>query len=81
DLLAPQFILCLGATAAQALLQRTDSISRLRAKLHNYRGAKVVCTYHPSYILRSPEKARRPVWEDLLLLMGEMGIRPKNKQS
>ena len=49
-------------------------VGRLRGKLHYWRETPVVCTYHPSYVLRSPERARRPVWEDMQFLMAEMGI-------
>jgi uracil-DNA glycosylase family 4 len=71
--IAPQFLCCLGAVAAQNLLGSTASISRLRGRIHDYRGAKVVCTYHPAYLLRNPA-AKRDAWEDLKLLMREMGI-------
>jgi DNA polymerase len=72
-LIAPQFICCLGAVAAQNLLSSGESIGRLRGRVHEYRGAKVVCTYHPAYLLRNPA-AKRDAWEDLKLLMREMGI-------
>jgi DNA polymerase len=71
--IAPQFICCLGAVAAQNLLASTESIGRMRGRVHEYRGAKVVCTYHPAYLLRNPA-AKRDTWEDLKLLMREMGL-------
>lgn len=71
--LSPQFICCLGAVAAQNLLGSTESIGRLRGRVHEYRGAKVVCTYHPAYLLRNPA-AKRDTWEDLKLLIREMGL-------
>jgi uracil-DNA glycosylase len=73
DVLRPQFICCLGAVAAQNLLGTVESIGRLRGRVHEYRGVKVVCTYHPAYLLRNPA-AKRDTWEDLQLLMREMGI-------
>lgn len=73
DILRPQFICCLGAVAAQNLLGTVESIGRLRGRVHEYRGAKVVCTYHPAYLLRNPG-AKRDTWEDLQLLMREMGV-------
>jgi uracil-DNA glycosylase len=73
EVLRPPFICCLGAVAAQNLLGTTESIGRLRGRVHEYRGAKVVCTYHPAYLLRNPA-AKRDTWEDLKLLMREMGL-------
>ena len=73
ELIQPEYICCLGAVAAQNLLQTTVSISKLRGKVHNYRGIKVVCTYHPAYLLRNPA-AKKDCWEDMKGLMREMGI-------
>jgi DNA polymerase len=72
ELVAPEFICCLGAVAAQNLLGTAQSIGKLRGKIHAYRGAKVICTYHPAYLLRNPG-AKKDTWEDMKLLMGEMG--------
>jgi DNA polymerase len=72
-LVQPEFICCLGAIAAQNLLGTTQSIGKLRGLLHVYRGAKVVCTYHPAYLLRNPE-AKKDTWEDMKFLMREMGV-------
>lgn len=69
----PKFICCLGACAAQNLLGSTESISRLRGKVHSYQGIPVVCTYHPAYLLRTPA-AKRQTWEDLKRLMSLMGL-------
>lgn len=73
EIIRPEFICCLGAVAAQAILSSTLSIGRLRGNFHDYRGIPVVCTYHPSYLLRNPA-ARRDVWEDMKMLMQRMGI-------
>lgn len=73
ELIAPEFICCLGAVAAQNLLQTSESIGRLRGRVHTYRGIKVVCTYHPAYLLRNPS-AKRPCWEDMQMLMAQMGV-------
>jgi uracil-DNA glycosylase len=72
DLIRPEFICCLGAVAAQNLLNTTVSIGKLRGRLHEYRGAKVVCTYHPAFLLRSPG-FKKETWEDMKFLMREMG--------
>ena len=66
----PDFICALGTFAAQTLLQTTVSISRLRGRFHEYKGIKVMPTYHPAYLLRNPEK-KRDVWEDMKMLMKE----------
>ncbi|HEX3726446.1 MAG TPA: uracil-DNA glycosylase, partial [Pirellulales bacterium] len=71
--IAPRFICCLGAVAAQTLLETTMPISKMRGKFFDYRGIRVLCTYHPAYLLRNPA-AKREVWEDMKILMREMGI-------
>jgi len=73
ELIQPEFICCLGAVAAQSLLNTTASIGKLRKTVHAYRDAKVVCTYHPAYLLRNPA-AKKDAWEDMQLLMREMGL-------
>jgi DNA polymerase len=75
DALQPEYIVCLGASAAQALLETTDSIGKLRGRFHTYRGSKVVATYHPSYLLRNPP-ASKYVWEDMKMMLADMGIEP-----
>lgn len=63
-LLSPKAILCAGRTAAQALLNTTEGINRLRGKNYDYEGIPLVATYHPSALLRD-ETLKRPAWEDL----------------
>jgi DNA polymerase len=77
EIIAPEFICCLGAVAAQALLQTTDSVGKLRGRFHDYRNSKVVVTYHPAYLLRSPDQKRK-TWEDMKMLMRAMGIEIPN---
>ncbi|MEM8945271.1 MAG: uracil-DNA glycosylase [Planctomycetota bacterium] len=72
QLVDPEFICCMGAVAAQNLLSTTTPIGRLRGEVHDYRGIKVVCTYHPAYLLRNPS-AKKNTWEDMKMLMREMG--------
>ena len=64
DAVQPKVIVALGAFAVRTLLQREDAISRLRGRVFDYRGAKLVPTFHPAYLLRSPDK-KRDVWEDM----------------
>ena len=69
-----KFICALGSSAAQNLLQTTQSLGRLRGRFHDYRGIPVLVTYHPAFLLphRQPER-KRDVWEDMKLLMKRMG--------
>ncbi len=73
QVIAPQFICCLGTSAAQALLQTAEPIGKLRGRWFTYGTARVLCTYHPSYLLRNPS-AKRDVWDDMKRLMAEMGV-------
>ena len=73
DAVSPEFICTLGSVAARTLLGTTEYISKLRGRFHEYRGIKVMPTYHPAYLLRNPEK-KRDVWEDMKMLMKEMGL-------
>ena len=66
----PDFICALGKFAAQTLLGSEQAISRLRGRFHDYRGTRVLPTYHPAYLLRNPDK-KRDVWEDMKMLMQE----------
>jgi len=70
--LKPDFICALGTFAAQTLLETKKPISKLRSNFHNYNGIKVLPTYHPAYLLRNSDK-KRDVWEDMKMLMNEMG--------
>lgn len=63
-LLKPRAILAVGAVAARNLLQSDDAVGRLRGGQHEYNGVPVVVTYHPAYLLRSPEQKAK-AWQDL----------------
>jgi len=67
QLIDPAFIVCLGRTAAQALLGTSSSLSLLRGKVYDYAAAKVLVTYHPAALLRTPEY-KKDTWEDVKLL-------------
>ena len=73
ELIQPEYVVCLGAIAVRTLLQTDRSIAKLRGDFHRYRGSKVLVTYHPAYLLRN-ESAKRLVWEDMKLLLSDMGI-------
>ena len=73
----PRVICALGRIAGQTLLKTDDSLAKLRSKLHDYRGIKLVVTYHPAALLRNPGW-KRETWEDVKRLRREydgLGIR------
>ncbi|MCF7962472.1 MAG: uracil-DNA glycosylase [Pirellula sp.] len=74
ETIQPDYIVCWGAIAVRAVLKSTESVGRLRGKFHSYRGAKVMVTYHPAYLLRNPD-AKKLTWEDMKMLMREIGIK------
>jgi uracil-DNA glycosylase len=67
DIIKPKVIVALGKFGAQTLLRTLDPISRLRGRVYTYRGAKLVPTFHPAYLLRNPA-SKREVWEDMKLV-------------
>ena len=73
EIIQPEFICCLGAIAARAVLQNRSSISRLRGSFHKYRSSQVIVTYHPAYLLRTPT-AKQQTWDDMKMLMKAMGV-------
>ena len=70
--IGPQVIVALGAFAAKALLKSEQPISRLRGQVHDYHGAKLIPTFHPSYLLRSPGQ-KKYAWDDLKRALSVMG--------
>lgn len=71
--ISPAFICCLGTSAARALLCTEETIGKLRGRWFTHGSAAVLCTYHPSYLLRNPS-AKRDVWDDMKILMDRMGV-------
>ncbi|APZ96308.1 uracil-DNA glycosylase [Fuerstiella marisgermanici] len=69
----PTHIVCWGTVAAQNLLQVTESVGRLRGQFLQHGDARVLCTYHPSYLLRNPS-AKKQVWDDMKLFMKDRGV-------
>jgi uracil-DNA glycosylase family 4 len=64
DAIKPRVIVALGTFAAQCLLKSTEPISRMRGRVFSYRGAQLIPTFHPAFLLRSPER-KRDVWDDM----------------
>jgi DNA polymerase len=64
DVIMPKVIVPLGKFAAQSLLKTMEPITKLRGRQFDYRGAVLIPTFHPAYLLRNPS-AKREVWEDM----------------
>jgi DNA polymerase len=73
DVINPKVIVCLGAVAAKTLLHTTRGISQYRGEWLDWRGRKLMATYHPAYLLRNPP-AKADVWKDLQKVMAELGL-------
>jgi len=80
DVLKPKVIVCLGATAFRTLLQSNRSISHFRGQWLDFRGYKMLPTYHPAYLLRNPA-AKADVWKDLQKVMAELGLEVKKNKA
>ena len=71
SLIQPKIICALGYVAANTLLGIESSISKLRGKFYDYKGIKLMPTFHPAYLLRNPEK-KKEVWEDVQKIQREL---------
>ena len=80
DTIAPKVIVCLGSTAAQTVLATNRGISQFRGQWLEFRGRKLMATYHPAYLLRNPS-AKSEVWKDLQKVMAVLGLEPKRGKS
>jgi uracil-DNA glycosylase len=69
----PRVICALGAFGAQTLLRTTEAIGKLRGRLIDYRGAKLMATFHPAYLLRNPNEKRK-VWEDMRIIRNYLDL-------
>lgn len=79
-ILQPRYMILLGQTASQVILDRPEGITRLRGQMFILPGhpdLRVLPTYHPAYLLRNPS-AKKEVWEDLKTVMGWMGLGPES---
>src|SRR4051812_4024691 len=74
----PKVIVALGATASKALLGLNEPMSALRGRWHEFRGTKLLATYHPAYLLRDPRQ-KGEAWKDLQMAMKELGLKPQAK--
>ena len=82
DLIQPQVLVALGASAAEGLLGKgTAAITQLRGSWQNYRGIPLMPTYHPAYLLRNQALSeKRKVWEDMLQVLERAGYPITTKQ-
>ena len=73
EVIQPKMIVALGAVAAKNLLGINDSMGNLRGKIYDFKGTKLVATYHPAYLLRDPRQ-KAEAWKDLQMVMRELGM-------
>src|ERR1035438_105323 len=78
DVVRPEVLVALGATAATYLLGQRQPLAGLRGRVHAYRGAQLIVTYHPAYLLRDPRQ-KKEAWADLPIAMRELGLKPPSK--
>lgn len=78
EVIRPEVLVALGSTAATYLLGAKSPLSALRGRIHHVRGAKLIVTYHPAYLLRDPRQ-KKEAWADLQLAMAELGLKAPAK--
>jgi uracil-DNA glycosylase family 4 len=78
DVVKPQVLVALGATAATYLLGARQPLAGLRGRVHAFRGMQLIVTYHPAYLLRDPRQ-KKEAWADLQIAMRELGLKPPAK--
>lgn len=74
DVVRPQVLVALGATAATYLLGHRQPLAGLRGRVHAFRGMQLIVTYHPAYLLRDPRQ-KKEAWADLQIAMRELGLK------
>ncbi|NRA96833.1 MAG: uracil-DNA glycosylase [Planctomycetes bacterium] len=77
-LIRPEILVALGGHAMKNLLQTEASVGRMRGRVHDYDGTPLVVTYHPAFLLRSPDM-KRAAWEDLQLVLRTLGLAPPDR--
>ena len=78
EVIQPKVIVALGAVAAKYLLAINDSMANLRGRWYDLKGAKLLVTYHPAYLLRDPRQ-KKEAWKDLQMVMKYLGLKPATK--
>jgi len=74
DVVRPQVLVALGATAATYLLGARQPLAGLRGRVHAFRGMSLIVTYHPAFLLRDPRQ-KKEAWADLQIAMKELGLK------
>ena len=75
EIIRPKVIVTLGLPSTKYMLQSNLSMGRLRGQWHDWRGIKLMPTFHPAYVLRSyNEQTRSAVWSDLKQVMAELNL-------
>ncbi len=77
DVVRPEVIVALGATAATYLLGQRQPLAGLRGRIHSFRGSKLIVTYHPAFLLRDPRQ-KKEAWADLQIAMRELGLKARS---
>ncbi|MDE3202199.1 MAG: uracil-DNA glycosylase, partial [Acidobacteriota bacterium] len=78
DIVEPQVIVALGATAATYLLGQRQPLAGLRGRVHAWRNRQLIVTYHPAYLLRDPRQ-KKEAWADLQIAMKELGLKAPSR--
>lgn len=75
DVIRPDVLVALGATAATYLMGQRQPLAGLRGRVHSFRGTKLIVTYHPAFLLRDPRQ-KKEAWADLQIAMRALGLKP-----
>jgi DNA polymerase len=76
EVIRPKVIVALGAVAAKNLLALNDSMANLRGRWYDFKGSRLLVTYHPAYLLRDPRQ-KKEAWKDLQMVMKHLGLKPR----
>ncbi len=79
DAIKPKVLVALGACAVQTLLSAPVAITKIRGQWYDFRGIRMMPTFHPAYLLRNPP-AKPDAWKDLQKVMSLLGLKPPKKK-
>jgi DNA polymerase len=79
DVVRPEVLVALGATAATYLLGQRQPLAGLRGRVHSFRETKLIVTYHPAFLLRDPRQ-KKEAWADLQIAMRELGLKAPRRE-
>ena len=78
EVVQPEVVVALGSTAATYLLGQRQPLAGLRGRVHDWRGSKLIVTYHPAFLLRDP-RMKKDAWADLQIAMRELGLQASQR--